>query len=321
MKKILILIIMLLFASIAFAQSIEITGFEENILVEKGWVRYLSIDVENTGDVALNNVQVLIDGEKSSWFEAQDEAKRVQPGETAAFLFKLYVPAEEENGSFDFSLRAVSDEVTTWEDFSVEIFASRTDSLLSEIQDFSDQLISLKSEANGIAAGGSDVSEIRAQIDEATLLLEAASSDVYGRLYDEAGEKIREVEVIVKKAEYDLSIAETSPVTQAKGISFETILILALIIIIIAMFLWFFVLGRNKKSNITPGSIPGLKIKRLIRREKQDSKVDDEIRSLEEAKGLLEEEYREGLISRHSYEEMRTKYEEKILNLSTKSAK
>ncbi|MFH0928966.1 MAG: hypothetical protein V1818_01255 [Candidatus Aenigmatarchaeota archaeon] len=321
MKRIIVLLILLLSLSAAFAQasSIEISGYDENVLIEKGWVRYLSIEVYNTGNTALNNVELLVEGEKSGWFDVQDNGKSISPEESASFLIKLYVPVEEENGKYSLSLSAKSDEVSTWEDFTVEIFASRTDSLLSEIQDFSDQIISLKSEADRIASDGSDVSSVRAQLEQASTLMEAATGDVYSRLFDQAVEKIREVEILVTKAEYDLSIATTSPVTQARGMSLETILIIVLSIIIISMFLWFFVFRGKLKTKGTPRKIPGLKLKRLIRQEKEDSKVDDQIRSLEEAKSLLEEEYREGLISRHSYDEMRTKYEEKILSLSTKN--
>jgi hypothetical protein len=66
-----------------------------------------------------------------------------------------------------------------------------------------------------------------------------------------------------------------------------------------------------------PGKIPGLKIKRLIKQEKNRRKPEDDVKSLEEAASLLEEEYREGLISKESYEEMKSKYEEKILSIKT----
>jgi hypothetical protein len=47
----------------------------------------------------------------------------------------------------------------------------------------------------------------------------------------------------------------------------------------------------------------------------------DKIQSLKDAESLLEEEYSEGLISKESYEELKSKYEEKILDLRTKSKK
>jgi uncharacterized membrane protein len=52
--------------------------------------------------------------------------------------------------------------------------------------------------------------------------------------------------------------------------------------------------------------------------EKNSKKPEEDVKSLEEAESLLEEEYREGLISKESYEEMKSKYEEKILNIKTK---
>ena len=123
------------------------------------------------------------------------------------------------------------------------------------------------------------------------------------------------------KAEYDLSVATSVENTsQAVTFSFslEWILILALSIIIILLLLWFFVFKKHKINKKIPGSIPGLKIKRFVLKKKDKKRSKNQIEDMEEAASLLEEEYREGLISKKSYEEMKTKYEEKILELKTK---
>ena len=132
-------------------------------------------------------------------------------------------------------------------------------------------------------------------------------------MYDDATEKIREAEIFIKKAEYELSIAPTNPITEVASISFEWILIMILIIIVIGMFL-FFILARYRVVREIPGLKTGLKIKKLIIEEKE---LEDEVENLKEAESLLEEEYREGLISKESYEELKSKYEEKILDVKT----
>ena len=320
MKKIFILFALLLSFSIVYAQAsgIEITEYENNILVEKGWIRYLSVEVKNVGDVYLNNVEIYVSGEKSNWFESQSEPTSIAPNDTASLLLKLYVPLNEERGEYQFSLTASSEEASTSESFTVEIFTSKTEMLLDQIQNFREEINELKVEADDAEIRGKNVDSVKLMLLEAQSLVEAASNDVYNRLFDDATEKIRDVEILLKKAEYDLSVASDKPISQTMGFPFEWILIIALLIIIVSMFFWFFVFRRHEKTRKVSGKVPGLKIKRLMMQEKEWREPVEEIKSLEEAKSLLEEEYREGLLSKESYEEMKSKYEEKILNLKTK---
>jgi hypothetical protein len=319
MKKLLVLFILLISLTVVVAQTsmMEITNYESNILIEKGWIRYISVDVENTGDTYLNNVDVFVQGEKSGWFEADTNRTVIPPNQSASFLLKLYVPLDEEGGKYSFTLFATSDELTASEDFTIEIFSSRTEMLLDEIQNFREKISEIKSGADDAEIRGKNVDSVKVFLSEASPILEAASNDVSNNLLDDATQKIRDAEVLITKAEYDLSVAATNPiVAQAAPIPLEWILIIVLSIIIILLFLWFFVLKKSVYIR-APGKIPGLKIKRLIKQEKNRRKPEDDVKSLEEAASLLEEEYREGLISKESYEEMKSKYEEKILSIKT----
>ena len=320
MKKLIIILMLLVSVGAVFAQSalMEISNYEKEIPIEKGWVRYMSIDVENIGDVYLNNVIVSVEGEKSSWFEVETNKTDIAPNQTVSFLLKLYVPLDEEKGNYYFMLDAVSDEVSVSEEFSVNIFTTRSELLLDQIESFRGKIDDLKSSADDAEVRGKDVESVRAYLAEASPLLEAASNDVYNRLYDDATEKIRNAETLITKADFDLSIASAKSIALTQSISLEWILIIVLLIIIISMFLWFFVFRKHEKTRRIPGKIPGLKIKRLIKQEVKKKDYTEEIKNLEEAESLLEEEYREGLISKESYEEMKSKYEEKILNIKTK---
>ena len=320
MKKLIILLIFLVFATTVFAApAMEIANYENDILIEKGWIRYISIDVDNTGDVYLNNVNVFVQGQKPSWFNVETNSTNIAPNQTASFLLKLYVPSDEENGKYYFTLNAASEEASASQEFSIEIYSSRTEMLLDQIESFRNKIAELRSEADDAEIRGRNVDSVKVYLTEASPLLEAASNDVSNNLLDSATEKIRNAEISIQKAEYDLSVAATVPIAeQAMPISFEWILIIVLSIIIISLFLWFFVLKKNVYMRKIPGKIPGLKIKRMIKQETSKRKSSDDIKNLEEAASLLEEEYREGLISKESYEEMKTKYEEKILNIRTK---
>jgi hypothetical protein len=332
MKKIIfILMLILLFSSTVFAQTpgIEIVNYEKEILIEKGWIRYLSIKVKNSGDIVLNNVDIFIEGENSNWFEVQTEKTSIQPNETASFIIKLYVPSEEEKGTYNFFLNVLSDQINLKESFVVRAFTSRSEMVLFQIQGLRDAINNLKQEADTAEKMGKSVESIKEMLSEAQSLLSVASDFVNSGLYEDATEKIIDAENFIKKAEYELSIVPTRTIATSESISLEWILIISLIIIIIGMFL-FFVLIRGNLVIKIPGlslgkfpvrKVPGLKVKRFLDEGKASKGTKDKIQSLKDAESLLEEEYSEGLISKESYEELKSKYEEKILDLRTKSKK
>ena len=296
--------------------------------------------MKNSGDIALDNVEVFISGGKSSWFEVQTEKTGISPNQTASFIVKLYVPLEEEKGKYEFSLNARSDEASASEDFTIRIFTSRSEMVLYQIQGFRDSISNLKQEADRAEKMGKDVDSIKELLYEAESLLNAASNFVTNGLYEDATENIIDAENFMKKAEYDLSIPPAEIIETVETVSFEWILIIALLIIILGMFLFFVFKGHRVVRRVPilnlnkppVRKVPGLKIKKLLDRggsmlgnrldrRRPSKKTEDEIIRLEEAEGLLEEEYKEGLISSESYEELKSKYEEKILNLRTRKDK
>ena len=330
-KIIFIIMLFLIFSSIVLAQApgIEIEDYEKEILIEKGWIRYMSIKVKNTGDIVLDNAYVSIEGEKSSWFEVQTEKTNINPNETVSFLIKLYIPSEEQKGTYNFFLNAVSDQTSIQEGFSIKVFTSRSEMVLFQIQGLRDTINSLKEEADTAENMGKNVDSIKEVLSEAQSLLGVASDFVNNGLYEDAAEKIIDAENLIKKAEYDLSIAPQKTVSVSESVSLEWILIISLIIIIIGLIL-FFVFRRHSLVIKVPGlnlgnipvrKVPGLKVKRYLDEGKKSKNIENEIKSLEDAKTLLDEEFVEGLLSKESYEELKSKYEEKILNLRTKSKK
>jgi hypothetical protein len=266
MKKIIfILMLILLFSSTVFAQipGIEIVNYEKEILIEKGWIRYLSIKVKNSGDIVLNNVDIFIEGENSNWFEVQTEKTSIQPNETASFIIKLYVPSEEEKGTYNFFLNVLSDQINLKESFVVRAFTSRSEMVLFQIQGLRDAINNLKQEADTAEKMGKSVESIKEMLSEAQSLLSVASDFVNSGLYEDATEKIIDAENFIKKAEYELSIVPTRTIATSESISLEWILIISLIIIIIGMFLFFVLIRGNlviKIPGLSLGKFPVRKV-------------------------------------------------------------
>ncbi|MFH1473611.1 MAG: hypothetical protein ABIE55_01835 [Candidatus Aenigmatarchaeota archaeon] len=339
MKKIIsLMLLFLILANIALAQtpSLEIIEYEKEMLIEKGWIRYLNVKVKNSGDVELDNVEVFISDGNSNWFEVQTEKTNIAPNQTASFIVKLHVPVEEEKGKYAFSLNAKSNEVSVSEGFTIRVFTSRSEMVLYQIQGFRDSINNLKQDADRAEKMGKDIDSIKESLYEAESLLNAASNFVTNGLYEDATENIIDAENFIKRAEYDLSIPQAEVIETIETLSIEWILIIALLIIVLGMFLFFVLKGRKVGRRLPMMNfdkppvrkVPGLKIKKLLERggsmldnRGPNKKTEEEIIRLEDAEGLLEEEYKEGLISSESYEELKSKYEEKILNMRTRKSK
>jgi hypothetical protein len=324
---ILILLLLLIFSSIVLAQGpeLEITDYENEILAERGWIRYLNVKVKNIGETYLSDVEVFVEGQKSSWFETQTEMTGISPNRTESFIIKMYIPSDEQKGRYDLTLAAKSGDTTVRESLTVRVFASRSEMVLYQIQGFKDRISELKSEADIAEEIGKNVEPTRELLIEAQSVLNGASGYVADGQYEEAANDIIDAENLIKKAEYELSIASAEDVITSEAIPIEWILIIALVIIILLMFT-FFAFNRRRPSRRVPmvdfqrgpRIKSGLKIKKLLREGRMSKKAEEEISRLKEAESLLEEEYSEGLISKESYEELKAKYEEKILDVRTR---
>jgi len=49
-----------------------VVEYPEEVLIEKGWTKYISISISNSGDSDINNVNVFIEGVFPDWFEFQN---------------------------------------------------------------------------------------------------------------------------------------------------------------------------------------------------------------------------------------------------------
>ena len=108
LKGSLVIIFLLLFSvsvsaqeitRMAEAADIEVS-FSNELLIEKGWSKYININIENSGKVKLEDVKIRIDGENSGWFEFQSsDIGSIRIGEQAEVVGKVFVPYETSSGN------------------------------------------------------------------------------------------------------------------------------------------------------------------------------------------------------------------------------
>jgi len=328
MKKYYLLLIILIIFCIYGIQirgetptaKINITEYSEEILIERGWMKYSNIIVKNVGNEELHNVTISVEGIHPEWFEVQtNKTSLLSINETSTFILKLSIPSTAETESYYFSLTANSDEVSDKKNFTVRVFKSRTELMFYEIQILRDDIEVLGGKTDDEERIGMGVTAVRDVLNEAEYLLDAAKNQVNNSMYNAATETINEVKDLIKKADYELSVVSPIPHVTILGIPWELFLVGIILGLIILLYLIREVL-KNIHFKI-PGPKVELHIKKLILDGRKLKNLEEEFEELRESQNLIEEEYREGMLSEESYEELRLKYQEKLLDLESKKKK
>lgn len=296
--------------------------YPKEILIEKGWTKYISISVNNSGDENLHNVNVFIEGIFPDWFEFQkNKIDIIRINEKASFITKISIPYNSEKENYKFYLNINSDEISYKTDFTVSVFESREDLLLYQIQILRNDLYKLENEARKIESTGKNLTSTRKLFQEINYSLDLAENQVYNKLYVEVTETIKDVEKLFIKASFEL----TNPVSmeeerienliKAQDMLFFSFGFGILILLLSLVFLVRKIAIENKVR------LPNLRLKEFIIENRRLKELEEEIEKTRESQKIIESEYRENMISKESYDELRIKYQEKILELEAEKKK
>lgn len=316
--KFILLIICLfcIFSNMVFATyRIDAIEYPKEILIERGWTKYFNVIVKNTGDTGIKNVMISFDGEFPKWFEIQtNKIDVLQANNNVSFFIRLNVPANAESGTYSFILYAKSNEVINNEEFTVRVFKSKSDSTLYQIQELETEIEDIKRNATRAEVFGKNVTSIIQQLNEAGGYLDISRDYVAKENYEKATELMINVENLIKKAEYDLSIAPKKTTTEIQNSGFPAELIVLMPSPVVAIVAVLFYNKKIKKKEVTLK--PMVKIKEIVLEGRDMRNLEDELKKIQNSRNLLEEEYRENLISSESYEEIKSKYERRITELN-----
>lgn len=309
----LLILIFLISIEIALAQEYRIDSVEypKEIIVERGWTNYFSIVVKNTGDVELNNVTVYFDGEFPEWFEILTNKTNVlQISDNSSFMVKLSVPQDADPKSYSFILYSKSKEIVSSKTFTVKVFKSKTDSMLYQVQKLELEIEYVKLNATKVENSGKNVTGVYNTLDEAKNYLETSKTYVNSGKYLEATDLIINVENLVKRAVYDLSIAPAKLIATDGSYSFSYELLITILLLSVFA-LSFYVVKTRRRSSLKPAS----NIKNVVLEQKKPTSLEAKLSEAENSKKLIEDEFKENLISKESYDELVVKYEKTISDL------
>jgi len=290
---------------------IDVIEYPKELLIERGWTNYFNVVVKNIGDSILNNVTIYFDGEFSQWFEViTNKTDILQISANSSFMTKLSIPPDAEAKSYSFNLYTKSQEITNSKTFTLKVFESKTGMMLYQVQKLELEIDYIKLNATKVENSGKNVSSVMDTLDEAKDYVDASKNYINNEKFQEATELMISIENLIKKANYDLSIAPPKIPLLDTGYSFSYDLFIIIPIVTVAA-LGFYVLKLRSRASIKPPST----IKSALLEMKKPNLLETQLSEAENSKKLIEDEFKENLISKESYDELIEKYEKTISDL------
>ncbi|MCW1296998.1 MAG: NEW3 domain-containing protein [Candidatus Parvarchaeota archaeon] len=304
---------------------ISIIGYPSVIDIEKGWTKYVSVEIKNVGNTNLNNISLQIAGIPFSWFEITPSLIGIlYPENSTTFLIKISPPSDTETAEFNVTLIVTSDLASDSKRFVLGVFSTLQEMLKRQISRLWEQYNLVRGKAGVASSEGKNVTAVLDLLNQAKMALENAENYLNMKMYDECIASIGRARDLIDKAEQALLIAPVIRVIPEKPVevlpnwipyifSFLSLLIL---IIVLTMII-FYLLKRKREEEIRPSIEEIKRVKEVIEREPKDI-LERKRDAIKEALKVIEREHRMGLLSTESYGELKRKNEEKLAIIERK---
>ena len=318
--KIIVIIFLILFSikSVALA---NITVSPEEILIERGWTKYVSFLLNNNGDADVHNVNISIEG-YYNWLELQKNTiNSIASNNYTELVTKVNVPSNTETGSYNFSLEIKTDEMSAEKNITVRVFEDTDALLLYQINGLRDDLSTLETQAQSMESSGTNMAGVKNILRQIRNSLDYAEANVTVKMYGNVTGNILSAQKLFIEAEYDLANPPKPAETGLLNFDLFPIELIALSSVIIASLLAIiiFLVRKNKISNRV--RIPNLKLKEAIVENGKMKDLERDIEKTRESQRMIEEEYRNNIISKESYDELRLKYQQRLSELENEIKK
>jgi hypothetical protein len=277
---------------------ISIINVPDEVLLERDSMEATSIIVKNTGDTTLMNIQLEVLGLPSTWTISDLKTINVlEVGQQKEFVFQIYVPKTANAGTHIATLQVSSDKASTNALVTMRVFESKEELLRYKIAQLASKITELRDRIVKLSSS-EKAQELIEILSSAALKLADADTAVERGDYNEATSKLNQATVLVQATEDKLNAAE-GPIEVFFSLyssTFNWLTYAALIIIILILILGIIYSRRliktfNKLRNI-----------RVVSNEKTSEL---ELR-LHRAINMIDDQYQRGMLTRETYEELRT---------------
>jgi hypothetical protein len=301
---------------------IEIERYPYEVLVERGSIKYASIKVRNTGGVDLKDVYLNVRGIPLSWFVVEPTVKEeLGVNESTIFLIKFIVPTDAERGEYKVIITAFTKEARDEKVMTLLVFTSREELIQYELQKLKKELSELENATQIADLEGKDVREVVGVIAQVKKEIELAEQALEEKLYDESIAHIFNGFNLIEKGKYLLGIA---PSKKFRLPAIPLWVFVIAIVVVIPFFLIAFRIDwlRRKLERITRPSVEEAReVAELVKEEKKEVKKDLLLREKERVERmlkLLENEYKQGIISEKAYKEVKERSLKRLKEIEEK---
>ena len=271
--------------------------FPEEMILNRGSVGYVTIEVKNTGSVKLTDLTVFFEDIERDWFEIVREVDSLSPGGSGYLIVKFDIPSDASARTYVAKMRIISKEVEVSEFYKVIVYRTQEEALRAKIAALRETVTELEDQTGAMAAKGADVTKILSLLRKARELLDVAEIYLEEDETVDAIKTISEVETVVEEIRYRLEILRPGPLPSVTIPEIPPD--------------WYF-MGAVLLALALLGVYLGRKFMRYRSEERRKTltKVKSVVAMREEAAAegdvieTLKKQYEEGLLSRETFEEL-----------------
>jgi hypothetical protein len=305
---------------------IEIVKYPQELGVELDSVKYPTIEVKNSGGSKLYNVTIKITGIPSPWI--QDISPKVVAsigvGNSTIFTITLKIPPTAETKEYLGQITANSSAAKDQKSFSITLFASRAELIRWEIDRLKKAVQELESDIANAQKAGKNVKDVIPYVDQIKEQIRLSEDYLEKKMYDESLSAVHTGWSILEKARYLLAQAPFTEILMETIIPPWLIIILVILAIVIGVLLFMVKKMKGVFDKVfrmqMPGAAGAAKASVVVERMKEKATLEKEAARVRRVLGLLEREFKEGLISESAYADLKRRNEEKLASIDKKKA-
>jgi uncharacterized membrane protein len=293
--------------------------YPEIIEMERGGIRYLTIEIKNNGNAELKNIYVDISGIPIDWFKRIGKIKDLAPGETTVQIIKFEVPDNAEIKTYEVKIKVSTERVHDEKTLQIVIYETRKDLLSSMIKSVRESIKEAEIRAYQ-ASLERNVTDVLKLMEETNYILNEAEE--YLRLNNlvMCENKIQEAKNMIERANYEL--AKTPPKTVLL-LPLGSVLVMVFFLLVITSILIFYPKGKaSKRLEKLRKSITGEVVSKGVPGydEMQETVLQRKSEIMDLLK-TLEDQFKKGVISKETYLELKRKYSRELSEIKIKVCK
>ncbi|MFC2143882.1 NEW3 domain-containing protein, partial [Candidatus Aenigmatarchaeota archaeon] len=300
------------------AGAISITGYENEVGVEIGVQKLVNVVVENIGGTVLKDVKLEISGPGADWITVEPLlVESLKTGSQTVFTLKIMVPRGESSGQFNVKMTADSSTAGDSKMFSLFVFTSRKDLIEFELIRLKAKLEELENDADKFENQGIDVSDIRDKLGDAENKIDIAEEYLNRQLYDASLDAVYTAWKLLKEAEDMLD-------NLGEGGAIPWWIIILIIVIIGVVIAGFFInkMLKNMKTILRGRMSEARKVAETVKGSGAEiDHLKEEKMKTQRMMDLLDDQRKQGIISKEAYDSLIKRSEEKMKELDKKIRK